>query len=52
VRDRASWRAEATWRIACLFVDKRQRRRGVARTALVGALQQIAAAGGGETEDV
>ena len=44
--------ADATWRIACLFVDKRQRGRGVARGALEGALAQIAAAGGGLVEAV
>lgn len=44
--------AEAAWRITCIFVDKRQRRRGVARAALQGALDQIAAAGGGLVEAV
>lgn len=44
--------AEATWRIACIFVDKRHRRLGVARAALRGALEQIAAAGGGLVEAV
>lgn len=44
--------ATAAWRIACIFVDKRHRRRGVARTALEGALAQIAAAGGGLVEAV
>jgi GNAT superfamily N-acetyltransferase len=43
---------EAAWRIACVFVDKRHRRQGVARTAVVGALGQIAAAGGGLVEGV
>jgi GNAT superfamily N-acetyltransferase len=42
----------ATWRIACIFVDKRHRRRGVARAALEGALSQIADAGGGLVEAV
>ena len=42
----------ATWRIACIFVDRRHRRRGVARAALEGALAQIAAAGGGSVEAV
>jgi GNAT superfamily N-acetyltransferase len=42
----------ATWRIACIFVDKRHRRHGVARAALHGALTQIAAAGGGLVEAV
>ena len=44
--------AEADWRIACIFVDKRHRRLGVARAALEGALDQIAAAGGGLVEAV
>ena len=44
--------AEAAWRVACLFVDKRHRRHGVARAALEGALGQIAAAGGGRVEAV
>ena len=44
--------ATASWRIACLFVDKRHRRHGVARAALVGAPEQIAAAGGGLVEAV
>jgi GNAT superfamily N-acetyltransferase len=42
----------ARWRIACIFVDKRQRRQGIARAALEGALAQIAAAGGGLVEAV
>ena len=37
----------ASWRIACIFVDKRHRRHGVARAALAGALAQIASAGAG-----
>ncbi len=44
--------AEAAWRIACVFVDRRHRRHGVARAALEGALWQIAAAGGGLVEAV
>ena len=44
--------AEAAWRIACIFVDRRHRRSGVARAALEGALGQIAAAGGGLVEAV
>ena len=35
----------ARWRIACIFVDKGHRGRGVARAGLEGALAQIAAAG-------
>ena len=42
----------ASWRIACIFVDKRHRRQGVARAALEGALGQIASAGGGLVEAV
>ena len=44
--------ATASWRVACVFVDKRHRRQGVARAALEGALDQIAAAGGGLVEAV
>lgn len=44
--------AAASWRIACIFVDKRHRRLGVARAALRGAVDQIAAAGGGLVEAV
>lgn len=40
------------WRIACVFVDKAHRGRGVARAALQGALDQIAAAGGGRVEAI
>lgn len=42
----------ARWRIACIFVDKRHRGRGIARVALAGALAQIAAAGGGPVEAI
>jgi len=38
------------WRITCVFVDRRYRRRGVARIAVDGALELIAAAGGGVVE--
>jgi ribosomal protein S18 acetylase RimI-like enzyme len=38
------------WRITCIFVDRRYRRRGIARTALDGALELIAQAGGGTVE--
>jgi GNAT superfamily N-acetyltransferase len=38
----------APWRITCFFVDRDHRRSGVAYEALEGALQLIAAAGGGE----
>ena len=40
------------WRITCVFVDKRHRGQGVARTALAGAIDQIARAGGGVTEAI
>lgn len=38
------------WRITCFFVDHEYRKRGVAAAALQGALQQIAALGGGTVE--
>ncbi|SDH51634.1 GNAT family N-acetyltransferase [Agrococcus jejuensis] len=38
------------YRVTCIFVDKRFRRQGLARTALDGALGLIAAAGGGVVE--
>lgn len=38
----------APWRITCFFVDRDHRRAGIARTALDGALELIAQAGGGE----
>jgi GNAT superfamily N-acetyltransferase len=40
----------ADWRITCFFVDKGYRGKGVAQLALNGALQQIAALGGGRVE--
>jgi GNAT superfamily N-acetyltransferase len=43
---------EARWRIACIFVDKRHRGRGIARAALKGALAEIAAEGGGLVEAI
>ncbi len=43
---------QARWRIACIFVDKRHRGQGIARAALVGALSQVAAAGGGLVEAI
>ena len=42
----------ARWRIACIFVDKGHRGRGVARAGLEGALAQIAAGGGGLVEAI
>lgn len=38
------------WRITCFFVDRACRRRGVASTALDGALREIARLGGGTVE--
>jgi GNAT superfamily N-acetyltransferase len=38
------------WRITCFFVDRDYRRRGVAGTALAGALREIARLGGGTVE--
>jgi GNAT superfamily N-acetyltransferase len=38
------------WRIACCYVGKGHRRQGVAAAALAGALDLIAAAGGGTVE--
>jgi len=38
------------FRITCIFVDKRYRRRGLSAVALQGALDLIAAAGGGVVE--
>jgi ribosomal protein S18 acetylase RimI-like enzyme len=40
------------WRITCLYVDRRHRRQGIAHTALAGALDQIARAGGGLVEAI
>jgi ribosomal protein S18 acetylase RimI-like enzyme len=38
------------WRITCFFVDSKCRRKGVASTALEGALHEIAQRGGGTVE--
>lgn len=38
------------YRVTCIFVDKRHRRRGLALVALRGALDLVAAAGGGVVE--
>lgn len=38
------------WRITCVFVDRRYRRRGIAGIAVDGALELIAQAGGGIVE--
>ena len=40
------------WRITCIFVDKHHRGAGAARTALEGALDLIAEAGGGLVEAI
>jgi GNAT superfamily N-acetyltransferase len=40
------------WRITCVFVDKKHRGQGIARSAVEGALDQIAAAGGGLVEAI
>ena len=40
------------WRITCFYVDRRHRGQGIARTALAGALGQIARAGGGLVEAI
>ncbi len=42
--------AAPDWRIACCFVGKGHRRQGVAAAALAGAVDLIAAAGGGLVE--
>ena len=42
--------APPTWRITCFFVDKEYRHKGVAATALRGALGEIARLGGGKVE--
>jgi ribosomal protein S18 acetylase RimI-like enzyme len=40
------------WRITCIWVDKHHRGQGIARAALAGALDHIAAAGGGLVEAI
>lgn len=54
IKNRKAYEAGAgrlpDWRITCFFVDKRYRRRGVARTALAGAVAAIAELGGGTVE--
>jgi ribosomal protein S18 acetylase RimI-like enzyme len=54
IKNRRAYDAGATdapdWRITCFFVDSAHRRRGVAEAALSGALDLIAAAGGGVVE--
>ena len=41
---------EPDWRLTCFFVDRDRRREGIADTALAGALQLIAAKGGGTVD--
>ena len=41
---------EKLWRIACFFVDRDYRKKGVAKVALTGALSSIKAKGGGVVE--
>jgi GNAT superfamily N-acetyltransferase len=54
IKSRAEYEKGATtppdWRIACNFVGKGHRRQGVATAALEGALELIAALGGGRVE--
>lgn len=40
------------WRITCIYVDRRHRGEGIARTALAGALDLISRAGGGLVEAI
>jgi GNAT superfamily N-acetyltransferase len=42
--------AEPDYRITCIFVDRRYRRKGVTAVALQGALDLIAKSGGGSVE--
>ncbi len=54
IKSRAAYEKGLTslpdWRIACCYVGKGQRRRGVASAALAGALELIAGLGGGTVE--
>ncbi|HEX6845141.1 MAG TPA: GNAT family N-acetyltransferase [Actinomycetota bacterium] len=54
IKNRPAYEKTATstpdWRIACCFVGKGHRRKGVATAAIAGALDLIAAAGGGVVE--
>jgi len=40
------------WRITCVYVDKRHRGQGIARTAVEGALEHIDELGGGLVEAI
>ncbi len=42
--------AQPEWRVPCFFVDRDQRKQGVAEAALAGALRIIAAKGGGTVD--
>jgi hypothetical protein len=54
IKNRAAYERELValpdWRIGCIFTGSRHRGRGVARTAVAGALEAIRAAGGGVVE--
>lgn len=54
IKNRAAYEKDRTslpeWRIACCYVGKGHRRQGVASAALAGALDLIAALGGGTVE--
>ena len=54
IHHRKQYDAEADltpdYRVTCIFVDKRHRRRGLAEVALLGAVDLIAQAGGGVVE--
>jgi GNAT superfamily N-acetyltransferase len=54
IKSRAAYQRGQTtspqWRIACCYVGKGHRRRGVATAALAGALELIAGLGGGSVE--
>jgi len=54
IKSRAAYEKDKTaspdWRIACCYVGKGHRRRGVATAALAGAVDLIAALGGGIVE--
>jgi GNAT superfamily N-acetyltransferase len=54
IKNRAAYEESVTtlpdWRIACNFVGKGHRRKGVATAALAGALELIARLGGGKVE--
>ena len=54
IKSRAAYEKGQTappdWRMACCYVGRGQRRQGVAAAALAGALELIAALGGGTVE--